>query len=141
MPIYQVIYRDGLLTNAQRDEIAAEITRLHTTATAAPALFVNVVFNIVADAHVYTAGKPSKMSFIIGEIRDGRPLDVRQELLTALSALWVRVTGHPESQLLVGLRENDPANAMELGLILPAAGQEAAWFQEHHERLAALGVR
>ena len=140
MPFYHVITPQELLDDTQRGEIAAEITRIHTTLTGAPAIFVNVFFQDAPAGRRYTAGKPSATSIILGHIRDGRPIEVRHEMLTEISAMWVRITGCPDSELLVGLQENDATNVMELVLILPKAGQEAAWQTEHRDKLSALGL-
>jgi hypothetical protein len=54
--------------------------------------------------------------------------------------MWTAITGQPEAELIVGLREIPSENAMEAGLIFPAPGQEEAWFNANHERLTELGL-
>jgi hypothetical protein len=75
-----------------------------------------------------------------GDIRHGRDVETRHELLRALSSMWTSVTGQPEAELIVGLRETPSENAMEAGLMFPALGQEQAWFKANHERLTELGL-
>jgi hypothetical protein len=65
---------------------------------------------------------------------------VRQELLTALSEMWTRVTGQAEQELIVGLTEVDASSAMEAGLIFPQPGHEAEWLEQNRDKLAALGA-
>ncbi|WP_329057983.1 tautomerase family protein [Amycolatopsis sp. NBC_01480] len=140
MPVYQVFSPDNLLSDEQRQQIVDEITRIHTSNTGAPALFVNVVFTDLPAGRVFSAGKPSRLSLIIGNIREGRDIEVRQTMLRQLSAMWVEITGAPETEVLLAIQETDPLAAMELGLLFPPAGQEAAWFAKHQDKLAALGI-
>jgi phenylpyruvate tautomerase PptA (4-oxalocrotonate tautomerase family) len=140
MPVYQCIAQEGSLTDESRAEIAGEITRLHSEATGAPRSFVNVLFVDVPRGRMFTAGEPSATSIIAGTIRAGRTLEVRQQLLADLSEMWIRVTGQPERELIVGLTELDASSAMEAGLIFPQPGQEAEWFEQNRDKLAALGA-
>ena len=61
-------------------------------------------------------------------------------MLRELNDMWVRITGQSEADLLVSLSEVDPAMALEAGFILPEPGHEKAWFEEHKDKLAQLGV-
>jgi hypothetical protein len=60
-------------------------------------------------------------------------------MLRDLSQMWARLTGQSEAELLVLLSDVPSENVMEAGLILPQAGDEEQWFQEHRARLTALG--
>jgi len=140
VPIYQCVTRPEFLTDGKRAEIAKEITRIHCEITGAPAVFVNVLFLDAPEGRLFTAGQPSSHSVIGGDIRHGRDVETRQELLRALSAMWTAITGQSEAELILGLREVPSENAMEAGLIFPAPGQEEAWFNANHERLAELGL-
>ena len=44
--------------------------------------------------------------------------------------------GQSEAEFLVGPTESDPANVMEVGLILPEPGHEQEWFDENRARPA-----
>ena len=140
MPVYQVITSTDVLSDVQRQEVVSEITRIHTSHTGAPELFVNVVFFELPAGRIFTAGEPSQMSFIVGQIRDGREIEVRQAMLRELSAMWARITGRGDRDLLLAIQENDARAAMEAGLIFPAAGAEEAWFAENKDKLVALGL-
>jgi phenylpyruvate tautomerase PptA (4-oxalocrotonate tautomerase family) len=140
MPVYQVITGTDLLSDEQRQQIVGEITRIHTSHTGAPELFVNVVFMEAPAGRIFTAGEPSQMSFIVGHIRDGREIEVRQAMLRELSAMWAQITGRGDRDLLLALQENDSRAAMEAGLIFPAAGAEEAWFAENKDKLVSLGL-
>ncbi|MET0704621.1 MAG: tautomerase family protein [Mycobacterium sp.] len=140
MPLYQVIAPQDLLSDDLRHRIASEITRIHTTNTGAPALFVNVLFQDVPAGRLFTAGKPSRTTIIVGEIREGRELAVRQAILADLAEMWTAQTGQSDGELLMAIKEVDPRVAMEAGMIMPAPGNEAAWFAEHEDRLRDLGL-
>lgn len=140
MPIYQCYSPKGLLTTSAKAKLADEITTIHTSATGAPELYVNVLFHEIPEGDCFVARKPSTHSYVFGLIRHGRDLETRQAMLRDFSRMWTRVTGQSEAELLVALSEVDPANAMEAGLILPEPGQEQEWFDENRARLTELGV-
>lgn len=62
-------------------------------------------------------------------------------MLKALRDMWVQTTGQSEAELIVGISEVDPRMVLEAGFFMPEPGQEKAWFEEHHARLAELGVQ
>ncbi|QNI06040.1 cis-3-chloroacrylic acid dehalogenase [Mycobacterium kubicae] len=140
MPVYQCYSPEGLLTKAAKSEIAEGITTIHTDATGAPEMYVNVLFHEIREGDCFVGRKPAAHSYLFGLIRHGRDLETRQAMLRDLSQLWTRVTGQSEAQLLVALSEANPANAMEAGLILPEPGHEQQWFAENRSALTALGL-
>ena len=140
MPVYQVVSPEDLLTDQQRRQIVEEITRIHTTATGAPEAFVNVFFQDVPPGRMFSAGKPSRLSLIVGSIREGRTIELRQQVLRDLSEMWASITGTSEAELLLAIQETNPLTAMEMGLIFPLPGEEESWFEENKDRLVALGV-
>src|SRR5437867_8377106 len=73
----------------------------------------------------------TKISEITGAIRAGRPLEVKQKLITRISKAWSEITGQPQKQVLAGLNEIDSDVTMEYGLILPHPGGEAEWFAKN----------
>jgi phenylpyruvate tautomerase PptA (4-oxalocrotonate tautomerase family) len=139
MPLYRCTSPAGLLDDGMRVGIAEEITRLHTEATGAPAAFVNVLILQREPGMYFTAGQPSSNSIIVGQIRQGRDLSVRQALLSSLSQMWTRFTGQRSAQLIIALKETPSENVLEAGLIFPAPGHEAQWAHDNHARLAELG--
>jgi phenylpyruvate tautomerase PptA (4-oxalocrotonate tautomerase family) len=140
MPVYQCYSPKGLLTKSAKAQIADEITTIHTNATGAPELYVNVVFQEIAEGDCFVARKPATHSYLFGAIRHGRDLETRQAMLREFSLMWTRITGQSEAEFLVALSEADPANVMEAGLILPEPGHEQEWFDENRARLTELGV-
>ena len=140
MPVYQCYSPKGLLTKSVKAKIAEEITSIHSSATGAPELFVNVLFEDTSDGDRFVAGQPSTHSYIFGAIRHGRDLETRQGMLRNLSEMWTRLTGQSEPEVLVRLSEGNPQNVMEAGLILPEAGQEQQWLEQNRARLTELGL-
>lgn len=140
MPVYRCYSPKGLLPNSAKSEIADDITTIHTNATGAPEMYVNVLFHEIAAGDCFVGRKPATHSYIFGLIRHGRDLRTRQGMLRDLSKMWTRVTGQSEAELFVALSEADPANAMEAGLILPEPGHEQEWFDENRAALTSLGL-
>jgi phenylpyruvate tautomerase PptA (4-oxalocrotonate tautomerase family) len=140
MPVYQCYSPKGLLSQSAKTQIADEITTIHTNATGAPELYVNVLFHEIPQGDCFVARKPAAHSYLFGAIRHGRDLETRQGMLREFSRMWTRVTGQSEAELLIALTEANPANAMEAGLILPEPGREQEWFDENRARLTELGV-
>ena len=132
MPIYQCAAPVGLLTHDMKARIAAAITDAHVEATGAPRAFVHVFFNELPPGIAYSAGElDTKISGITGAIRAGRPLEVKQKLITRISKAWSEITGQPQKQVLAGLNEIDSDVTMEYGLILPHPGGETEWFAKN----------
>jgi len=140
MPVYEVHSPEGLLSDDDRQEVTDEITRIHTTATGAPSLFVNVVFTDLPAGRTFADGKPARTSFVIGHIRQGRDVPTRQGMLHDLSDMWTRITGVGETEVILTLIDTDPATSLEYGLIFPDAGQEEQWFEENRDKLIELGI-
>ena len=131
MPLYSCFIQQGALTVDQKAEIAREITRIHCDLTGAPPSFVHVRFHTIAPGDGYTGGKPARSAVIDGTIRAGRPREVTQTLLQELYAMYQRVSGIPEWDLVVALREIPAANVIEAGHILPEPKDEAEWLARH----------
>ena len=140
MPFYEIETAAGELDRPTKADIAAEITDIHCRLTGAPATFVNVMFREYANGDCFVARRPQRRSFILGRIRQGRPLETRQEMMREIRNMWVRITGQSEIHLLVGLSEVDPAMALEAGLFMPEPGHEESWFERHRATLEKLGV-
>jgi phenylpyruvate tautomerase PptA (4-oxalocrotonate tautomerase family) len=131
MPLYACFIQQGALTREQKVEIASEITRIHCDLTGAPPSFVHVRFHTTAPGDGYTGGKPAKSAVLDGSIRAGRAPEVKEKLLQELFAMYRRISGIPEWDLVVALREIPASNVMEAGHILPEPSEEAAWFEKH----------
>lgn len=141
MPLYQIDTVKGWLSASMKAEIANRVTDIHCQFTGAPDTFVNVVFREYAEGDCFVARKPEGRSFLGGQIRHGRSVETRQAMLSAFRDMWVHITDQSEAELLVALTEVDPRMALEAGFFMPEPGHEKEWFEEHHARLAQLGVQ
>jgi phenylpyruvate tautomerase PptA (4-oxalocrotonate tautomerase family) len=53
MPLYQVEHSSPL-TRAEKNDIAASITRIHQSAFGAPSIFIGITFKDISDVEYYT---------------------------------------------------------------------------------------
>lgn len=65
--------------------------------------------------------------FVHGQIRAGRTPEQKVALLDALSGVVREVLGVPRRTVWVYLVDLPPADMIEYGYVLPAAGEEAEW--------------
>jgi phenylpyruvate tautomerase PptA (4-oxalocrotonate tautomerase family) len=130
MPSYVCYAQPGVLTPAQQGELAQRITRHHSRTTGAPTSFVQVVFRRFEAAGHYIGGRPadSRSVWVYGLIRAGRTDDMKNRLLMGIRDHVREVAGVSEDLVWVYLTELAPTDMVEFGHVLPAAGQEQAWF-------------
>ena len=140
MPIYQCYSPPGLLTASAKAKIADEMTDMYCSIAGGLPSWVKVLFHEMPEGDCFSAGKPATQSLILAINRYGRDLETRRAMLRRLSEIWTRNSGQPEADLWISVTEIDPTNVLEAGLFMPAPGQERAWFEENHDRLAELGV-
>ena len=124
MPLYTVMTQDGLLSDQQRDVIAAELVRIHTSATGVPANFVHSIFPTYPKNHAYVAAERSAVASIVGVIRAGRSPEQKSQLVQTIWKMFQDNTGVSDRDLSVALQEVPPSQAMENGMIMPEIGHE-----------------
>jgi phenylpyruvate tautomerase PptA (4-oxalocrotonate tautomerase family) len=124
MPLYTVVTQDEFLSTEQRDVIAAELVRIHTTAMNVPAHFVHSIFPTYPRNHAYVAASPSPVASILGVIRAGHTSGEKSQLVKALWKMFQDNTGISDKDLSVALQEVPPSQAMENGVIMPDVGHE-----------------
>jgi phenylpyruvate tautomerase PptA (4-oxalocrotonate tautomerase family) len=124
MPLYTVMTQEGLLSAQQRDVIAAEIVRIHTTAMGVPANFVHSIFPTYPRNHAYVAADRFPVSSIVGVIREGHTPEEKSRLVQSLWKMFQDKTGVSDRELSVALQEVAPSQAMENGVIMPEVGHE-----------------
>lgn len=137
MPIYECLTVEGTLNAAQRDQIAEAITTIHAEETGAPADLIHVVFPELPAGHAYTAGRKSTPALIRGQVRAGRPPEVRNSILRRIYDCLAQVTetGVADGMsILVAVMDVPAQWVMEAGRILPEPNEadEDAWFAELH---------
>jgi len=146
MPTYVCSVRPGLIDETQKAEIARAITRIHHEATGAPTYFVQVVIEEKANTVRYLGGEPShNQIWIRGDIRAGRAVEQRRTLMLEIMRSVAVIAGVNEASIWVYLCNLDPTDMVEYGHVLPAPGQEKAWFDalpdELKEYLSTLGTK
>jgi phenylpyruvate tautomerase PptA (4-oxalocrotonate tautomerase family) len=124
MPLYTVTTQDGFLSDEQRDVIAAELVRIHTTINRIPANFVHSIFLTYPRGHAYVAANPSSIASIVAIVRSGRTAELKTQLVRAIWKMFQDNTGVSDSDLSVALQEVSPSQAMENGVIMPEVGHE-----------------
>ncbi|KAK7723097.1 hypothetical protein SLS57_004654 [Botryosphaeria dothidea] len=130
MPFYIINHKDPI-SPPQRDELAAVITKIHTTLFTAPSLFVNVKFEDLSQASYYVGGKPTLINAIHAHVRPGpsRPRSAFDELCRQLRAAWETiVTGTPLDTIFI---LGTIIAGEEKGVMLPEAGKDAEWLREN----------
>lgn len=130
MPTYVCSVPPKLLTKEQKVDIARAIGRRHSEATGAPSFFVQVEIDesptklrflggTLSDAHIW----------IRGDIRSGRTPAVRQALMLGIMKDVSAITGLKEQDIWIYLCNLEPTDMVEFGRVLPAPGEEQAWFE------------
>ena len=146
MPTYVCSVPQKLLDDKQKGEIAQAITQRHSEATGAPSFFVQVQIDETPSRQRFLGGTlTNDHIWIRGDIRAGRPDDVRQRLMMNIMQDVSRIAGIPSSSVWIYLCNLAPTDMVEYGHVLPAPGQEQQWFASLPETLqqylTGLGMR
>lgn len=131
MPNYHCIIHEELVPPAVRAKLAIGITDIHCELTGAPRHFVHVLFWPILPENSFSGGVPAKLAIVKAQIRRGRSKEVKEALLSKITALWIELTGMSKNSLLVALSEIPGENAMEFGLILPDPQFDQEWLEEN----------
>jgi len=129
MPTYTVTVGEGLLTSTQKADVAAAVTKSHAEATGAPAFFAQVLINEVRPGNWFLGGQPfsGEQIYVHGNIRSGRPPEIKARLMTDLCSSVAKASGFAENQTWVYIAELPPSQMIEFGRVLPEHGKEAEW--------------
>jgi phenylpyruvate tautomerase PptA (4-oxalocrotonate tautomerase family) len=129
MPTYVCYVPPNSLSDDQKDQIAASISRCHSEATGAPSFFVQVVIQESDKTRRYLGGELSGAHiWIRGDVRAGRTKSVRSELMLAIMRDVSAIAAVPEASIWVYLCNLEPTDMVEFGHVLPAPGDEQNWF-------------
>ena len=120
--MYTLMTQDGLLSAQQRDVIAAELVRIHTTAMGVPANFVHSIFPTYPRSHAYVAADRTPVASIVGVIRAGHTAEEKSRLVQSLWSMFKEKTGVSDRDLSIALQEVPASQAMENGVIMPEVG-------------------
>src|ERR1700748_2098831 len=119
MPLYTIATQTGVLSSADTAKLADQLTILHCEFSGVPKNWVHVIFQDYAVGSGFTAGEPAAAASLILVIRTGRPPEYKRQLLQRLWKLMQDATGAPDDQIVIGIQEVAPSQAMEMGKIMP----------------------
>jgi phenylpyruvate tautomerase PptA (4-oxalocrotonate tautomerase family) len=121
VPYYQFHIPADSPSAGLKAEIAAAVTKVHTSVTGAPARYVNVAFFELAPGNLFVADQPVQQGRLVGLIRSGRSAEAKHDLITGLADAWSAVTGEPREGFALFLQEVPGSMVMEYGETLPEA--------------------
>jgi phenylpyruvate tautomerase PptA (4-oxalocrotonate tautomerase family) len=119
MPLYTIITQTGVLNGEAKAKLAGEMTTLHSEYSGVPKNWVHIVFQEYAAGNGFTAGEPAATAALTLLIRTGRSPEYKRELLKRLWRLLQDAAGAPDDQIVLGIQEVPPSQAMEMGQIMP----------------------
>lgn len=119
MPLYTITTQTGALSDQGKSDLAVRLTKLHAEYAGVPPNWVHVVFQDYAPGSGFTAGNPSATVALTLLIRTGRTAEYKRNLLQRLWALLQAATGAPDGEIVIGIQEVPPSQAMEMGQIMP----------------------
>ena len=123
MPLYTVTTQGGSLSNNAKVELAAKLTALHCEMSGVPKTWVHIIFHEYPTGSGFTAGEPAATVALALLVRTGRSSEYKRELLKRLWDLLQSATGAPDDQIVIGIQEVPPSQAMEMGQIMPDVAQ------------------
>jgi phenylpyruvate tautomerase PptA (4-oxalocrotonate tautomerase family) len=119
VPLYTITTQAGVLTGDGKRALAARLTELHCKLAGIPANWVHIVFHEYPVGNGFTAGETAAAVGLTLLIRTGRSPEYKRGLLTQLWQLLQHATGAPDDQIVIGIQEVPPSQAMEMGQIMP----------------------
>ncbi|MCV6592327.1 MAG: tautomerase family protein [Silicimonas sp.] len=127
MPLYMCNAVRGMIPDAAKPGIAADITDIHCEITGAPRSFVHVFF--FEDAPQLPIN--DKSVFVFGSIRAGRSEDQKADVLARIKHSIRAHAGVPGSEIIADTIDLPASWVMEGGEVLPEPGEEEAWLAGH----------
>ena len=127
MPLYRCAIREGLSNEAQREQIAKEIVRIHCGVTGAPPSFVHAFFQERPASQL----PEGRAAFVLGTIRWGRTDVQKAEIISELRGSVASALERGDSEIGVVTVDIPSKWNMEGGSLLPEPGEEAEWLERH----------
>jgi phenylpyruvate tautomerase PptA (4-oxalocrotonate tautomerase family) len=124
MPLYTVMTQEQALSGEIKRKMAGEITRIHSTVMKVPKNFVRVIFLSYPEGSGYAAGVEAPTAAVNCVLRSGHSAAEKKDILMQLWSTFQDLTGIATDRLAISLQEIPSSNAMEMGQIMPAVGQE-----------------
>jgi len=124
MPLYTAITQEGTVSVETKSKIAEEITRIHTSVMKVPKNFVRVIFLTYPKGSGFTGGAEAPAAALNCVLRSGHTPEEKTDMLQQLWTMFQGLTGIATDQLALSLQEILSSNAMEMGQIMQAVGNE-----------------
>lgn len=124
MPLYTITTQAGALSNDDKTALAAEVTKIHCKMSGVPENWVHIIFHDYSFGSGFTAGKPAAAASLTLLIRTGRSPEYKRDLLQQLWRSLQEATGAPDDQIVLGIQEVPPSQAMEMGKIMPEVAEQ-----------------
>ena len=137
MPTYSVTTSNLTLKKETKKIIADGITKIHSEVTGANTYFVQVLFNETSKDDHFMGGKlvTDPQIYLNGQIRAGRPKEVKDQLIDKLKKLLANSLKIDLSNVWVYILDLEPSQMVEYGQVLPISGQEKIWFENLPEQI------
>jgi phenylpyruvate tautomerase PptA (4-oxalocrotonate tautomerase family) len=119
MPLYTIMTQAGALSDYAKAKLAGELTTFHAEYAGVTKNWVHVVFQDYAAGSGFTAGEAASCVALTLLVRTGRSVDYKREMLKRLWNMIQGATGAPDDQIVLGIQEVPPSQAMEMGKIMP----------------------
>jgi len=124
MPLYTVTTQVGVLRSEDKAALAGELTAFHSDYASVPKNWVHIVFQEYAPGNGFTAGEVAATAALTLLIRSGRSPEYKRGLLKRLWELLQGATGAADDQIVIGIQEVPPSQAMEMGQIMPDVAEQ-----------------
>lgn len=123
MPLYLFNTKAGLLGDAAKAEIAADVTDIYSRATGAPGFFMNAFF---FEDHALIPLNDDTVSIRAGT-RTGWTEQQKSQITEELKLSTFRHAGVEPEAIRIAFQDTPASWAMEGGDIIPEPGNDAAW--------------
>ena len=124
MPLYTLVTQKGTLDRQAKNRLAKQLTSFHAEYAGVPQNWVHVVFQDFQPGEGFTAGEEAPTAALTLLIRTGRSNEYKKGLLTELWRMFQTATGAPDDQIVIGIQEVSPSQAMEMGQIMPDVSEK-----------------
>ncbi|HTC28487.1 tautomerase family protein [Dyella sp.] len=124
MPLYTLVTQKGTLDRQAKNRLAKQLTSFHAEYAGVPQNWVHVVFQDFQPGDGFTAGEEAPTAALTLLIRTGRSNEYKKGLLTELWRMFQTATGAPDDQIVIGIQEVSPSQAMEMGQIMPDVSEK-----------------
>jgi phenylpyruvate tautomerase PptA (4-oxalocrotonate tautomerase family) len=124
MPLYTVSTQIGVLSSEDKATLARELTACHSEYAGVPKSWVHVIFQEYPEGNGFTAGEVAAAAALTLLIRVGRSAEYKRGLIKRLWELLQDTTGAAKDQIVIGIQEVPPSQAMEMGEVMPDVAQQ-----------------